>query len=143
MSKTKYILASLVFFILVTPSYAALKCGDAEIVIDHPAYEKFLKGSGAAYDPDNNIIALSTEYMAQKTDNVRRFIFAHECGHYHLKNTPSHAEMGNPQAEFDADAYAVEVAKRNHAVFSEEDLAMICEDVGPDRCNAILKRFKE
>lgn len=138
----KYILTFLAYFILVVPAYA-IKCGDATVVVDDPRYAFALQSSGAAYDPDNNIIALSTKYMRTRTENVQRFIFAHECGHYHLKNTASHAVMGNPQAEYDADAFAVEVAKRNKAVFSDTDLRMICEDVGPNRCQKIIKRFKE
>jgi hypothetical protein len=128
------ILAFLLFCITPTLAFAnAPKCGTARIVVDHPAYEFHLQGgAGALYDMDNNIIALSTEFMTSRPPNVQRFIFAHECGHYKLKGG----------TEIGADNYALDTAKRQGWTLDERDLNYICYDVGAERCDNIRKKTK-
>lgn len=138
------ILATIIFFSMLSTAFALPRCEGTPILIDHPAYAKVLKFSGAAYDPDNNLIALSTEYMDQRPPNVRAFVFAHECGHSNLINTASHKlPSGNLQAELDADAYAVSMMKQKQIKLSDDDINVICNDVGPKRCEAIRKAFDE
>ena len=133
----KRIISVLFFLLAASP---VLACGDEStvtVVVDDPNYEKILEKSGAAYDPFNNVIAISTEYMTARPPNVQKFIYAHECGHYYLKNTESHAFFGNPQAEYDADDFAMKTAKENGVTFTEEELSYICNDVGKKRCERI------
>jgi hypothetical protein len=111
----------------------ALSCGNAKIVVDHPSYEQVLGSAGALYDIDRNIIALSTEYMSGRSLNVQRFIFAHECGHHKLSGG----------SEIGADNYAIKVAKKNGATFSESELNEICRDIGPDRCSNIRNQLRQ
>ena len=142
----KYLLAILSFFMFVVPAQALPlpKCADVPIIIDHPAYLKILKFVGAAYDPTENMIALSTKYMDTRPPNVRSFIFAHECGHSQLMDSPSHKlPPGNLQAEIDADAYAVKVMKEKNIILSESEIAIICMDVGSTRCEAIRRAIHE
>jgi hypothetical protein len=130
MNKLRCLLFVLCF---VMPSSAfAYSCGNAKVVIDHPKYKYILMETGALYDMDANVIALSTAFMNSYSKNVQRFVFAHECGHYHLGGG----------TEIGADNYAIAVMKRNGAVLSERDLNNICLDVGPSRCSNIRKRMK-
>lgn len=124
----------LAFLICIVPSVAfAAKCGTARIVVDHPAYEEILReGAGALYDMDNNIIALSTEFMTSRPPNVQRFIFAHECGHYKMQGG----------AEISADNHAIESLRQQGRKLDEQDLEYICADVGPERCDNIRKKTK-
>jgi len=123
-----------IFLFMMIPSLAfAASCGTAKIVVDHPAYEEILQeGAGALYDMDNNVIALSTDFMTRRPPNVQRFIFAHECGHYKLQGG----------AEISADNHALATAKRQGWKLSEQDLDYICEDVGPERCDNIRSKSK-
>jgi len=115
------------------PSSAfAYSCGSAKGVIDHPNYKYALMEAGALYDLKYNVIALSTAFMNSYSRNIQRFVFAHECGHYHLRGG----------SEIAADNYAVRVFKKNGGRMTENDLNVICRDVGPSRCSNIRKQFK-
>lgn len=115
-----------ILFVMFSASSAnAYSCGSAKIVIDHPRYNEVLQLARALYDPDYGVIALSSSIMGEHSPNVRKFIFAHECGHYKMSEMDGGSEIA-------ADNYAIRATKGIR--FSEAEKQEICRDIGPARC---------
>ena len=123
------ILLTILFVMISCTSVNAYSCAGARVVVDHPKYKFHMQMSGALYDPDSKIIALSTAFMNSKSHNVRQFIFAHECGHHNVGKS----EMGS-------DNYAFNLLKRKGIKLTENDLNSICKDVGSVRCLNLLNK---
>jgi hypothetical protein len=73
---------------------------------------------------------LSSSIMAEHSPNVRKFIFAHECGHY---------QMGGG-SEIAADNFAIRSTKGTN--FSASEISEICADIGPYRCANFRRKVK-
>lgn len=121
----------ILFVMFSTTQANAYSCGNAKVVIDHPRYTEVLNLAGALYDGEYHLIALSSSIMAGYSSNVRRFIFAHECGHYRMRGG----------SEIGADNHAIRSVKANGIKLTENDLRAICADVGPRRCENIRSKW--
>lgn len=120
----------ILFVMFSTTQANAYSCGNAKVLIDHPRYTEVLQQARALYDGEYHLIALSSYILSQHSSNVRRFIFAHECGHYKMRGG----------SEIAADNYAIRAT--NGINFSEAEKREICRDIGPDRCSNFRRKTR-